>query len=151
MSVKANAKKIKDFALVPVGGRPNGDKRGDDGILAWDPNAQPHCLAQGNRKEMVIQFETRLHREAVYRGNIREKIELQSALGLQVFGGAPKMFRVQDNGEFAAKLGGFNDRLLVPGAQFLDNRILFYGFVRHFWGFRWVVEGFQSRAPFFHR
>ena len=63
-----------------------------------------------------------------------------------------EMLPDQDNRQFSPKIGGFHNRLFVPGTQTLNYRILLYaGLVGHVWRSRCVFWGFQSRAPFFQR
>src|SRR5438445_2391266 len=98
MSLETNAEKIKDLALMPVCSRPHGDDGGDGRVFPGDPHAQAQYLAQRKRKQVVIHFETRFHREAAYRAAIREEIELQLRFRSQVYGGALKLFPGHYNG-----------------------------------------------------
>src|SRR5579872_293264 len=77
MAVKVNAEEVKDFAFVPIGGRPNRNHGLDHRILPGQTHPQAEDVAPRERQQMVIELKTRLDGEAVHAGNVRKICEFQ--------------------------------------------------------------------------
>jgi len=152
MPVKANAKKVEDFAFQPAGTRPHGHHGINDGIVSSEPNAQTHSIAPRNGNQLIVQFKAWFAGIAVDAGGIRKEIELERSVGATALGvGAQKLARHHNRG-FAAKFNDLRDSLFIPRAQAFGYSIsVFTGRLRHNSNPTGAVYLCQSSAPFFQR
>jgi hypothetical protein len=132
MTGEANAEKVENLALEPVGARPNRDKRIHDSIAAGESDAETNLVAPRDGDEVVVHFETRLKGKTVDAGGVREKIKLQrDVFAASRGGGAQKLGRNND-GRLAAKLDYLGDGFRIPRAQMFDHNIsALFGALRH--------------------
>lgn len=128
---KANPKKIEDFALQPIGARPDGNERIDDRILAGKADFQPQAVAAGDGNKLVVQFEARFMGKAVHARSIREQIEIEFAVLATAFRKGTKGFARNHNGGFAAVLKDLSHRVGIPGAQVFSYNTSVLGGLRH--------------------
>src|SRR5258708_13495420 len=76
MSREADAEKIENLALQPIGARPDRNKRIHDGIVSRQADAKPDSVAPGDGDEAVVHFEARLELETVSASGIGEEVKL---------------------------------------------------------------------------
>src|SRR5215471_9322683 len=97
MAKKANAKKIENFALKEIGGRPDRRDGFDARVIALELHFQPHTLLALHREQMVGNLKTRLAWKKIGTGEIGK--EIHKSLGLELFASLPEKFAPDINGE----------------------------------------------------
>ena len=148
---KANPKKIEDFALQPIGARPDGDQRIDDRIVTVKADLEAQAVAAGDGNQFVVQFETRFMGETIHAGGIGEEVEIEFAVLATSLRKRAKRFVGNNNGGFSAVLKDFSHRVGIPCAQVVSYNTSVLGGLRH--NLEPASAGYrlQSSAPFFQR
>src|SRR6185436_12768961 len=85
MIVKYHSKQIVSLSFVPVGGAPYAGNARHVRIVFIQQDLQPYSMVFGRRKQMVINFESRLFfRSPIETADVREKVEFKFRRGFQI-------------------------------------------------------------------
>src|SRR5665213_3829356 len=109
MAGEAHAEEVEDFALVEVGGRPDGGDAVDVRDVAVDAGDDADALLQTHAEDRVRDLEARLGGVPVDGGHIFEEVV---AVGLRSLRGGDDRLRRDGQGEFLAVPLGVGDEVL---------------------------------------
>ena len=117
MASKTYAKKVENFALEPVGARPDGNKAIHDRVGASQADLQADSVATGDGNEVIIQLETGLVRETINASCIGEEIELKAGGVPTPLGDGAKDLAREDDTSFAPKFNDFLNGIGIPRSE----------------------------------
>ena len=102
MSVKNDSKQIISFALVPIGGSPNGGYRSHVRVIIIQQNLQTHTVMPCRGKQVIVHLEARLFfGAAIESTQVSQKIEFVTRSRLEELTSTDDMLTRNDDGRFA--------------------------------------------------
>ncbi len=125
MSLKVNAKQIKNFAFQPVGPGPHRHERLDHRMLGGNAGAQRDASGARDGNQLIVQFKARFEGKAIEAGDITQKVEIEGRIVSTLQGDGPQQVVWNDEGGLAVILDDLRDRLRVPQAKLFDYNISF--------------------------
>ena len=90
MAFKADAEKVENLALEPVGAGPYRHERVDDRMLNAEARSESNAIAPRDRQQVIVEFQAGFDREAVDAGGVTQKVEIERGVVAALLGRGAK-------------------------------------------------------------